>query len=730
MGNSARFNLPNALKRNKSTAQQNTWQHVRTEQKAQHILGLTETGLNTARNESISSSVTARHPTLASDATTEFGSSQPERIRTPPDLNLKASSVLLHEEFVLGADVAKSVHSRQRKHSDSSSTLNSYYDPQKAPMAISQQTSESSRRDLALRKGARPAVKNASPEKPSKLKLFRLSKGGDRFTSKRMTTITQPMPEVNFTPSSALHMLENPDRIRTPGSAHSSRTTGFHELRHHPFSSTATVHVTKPGAGTAGTGSKSLYESPRLKVNIRRPKAGAKYWFDGLEGDSSDDESIQEPQCQPSFVAGFETAFEGGQIRSAPEPDPRQPHTNGVSTTFHKRKSRPPPNHMLPPSAIPPRVSTLNAKSSKTSLVRKTSDLTTRSLKPSSLASKDLKKTSVLDLSSSDDERTPTLRKTPVPNMRPQIRDSIAIDAIVESDIVVGTAMAVNTNQGSSVQATPSIRRVKRAQSRRKENLPPKPPMPAQNATNDYLSDISSEPVQEENDLITFFPPTPTLDRSPSLRPSFQEMSSDSASIESRRLMHVTRQEEVLLAAIRSKKAALNYAPIATSDPRIQALLKKDRKPSKRNPSSLRNSTSVKAADVQPHAQSIYLNTDVDRGSSTTIETGISHDPSVRYSMASFLTGTSIDAGTEAPSLRDTVSPMTLRSTSQAALNRVSRSTFLSESTSSSREDLKFRKENHYRAALDRLQAPVKREEISSQDFIDFPYEGWMKIVA
>src|ERR1700742_187451 len=114
MGSGQRFRLPTALKRTKSSVRQD-WQPEGNENKVQHILGITETDFNTARNQSISSSATAKLPTLAfSDATTELGSSTAptEQRDAAIELHLKASSVLLHEEFLLKGDVASSIHSK------------------------------------------------------------------------------------------------------------------------------------------------------------------------------------------------------------------------------------------------------------------------------------------------------------------------------------------------------------------------------------------------------------------------------------------------------------------------------------------------------------------------------------------------------------------------------------------------------------------------------------------
>ncbi|ESZ95178.1 hypothetical protein SBOR_4442 [Sclerotinia borealis F-4128] len=74
----------------------------------------------------------------------------------------KASSNALGQRF--GEDMATETSSTtcRLRNEDSTSTLKSHYDRQKLPPAISQQTSASSARDLALRKGVSPVV-NRSP---------------------------------------------------------------------------------------------------------------------------------------------------------------------------------------------------------------------------------------------------------------------------------------------------------------------------------------------------------------------------------------------------------------------------------------------------------------------------------------------------------------------------------------------------------------------------------------
>ncbi len=73
----------------------------------------------------------------------------------------KASSTLLGQRYAEdGATSTPSINSRLRNEG-SSSTLRSFYDRQKSPLSISQQTSNSSARDLALRKGFPPIIQRS-----------------------------------------------------------------------------------------------------------------------------------------------------------------------------------------------------------------------------------------------------------------------------------------------------------------------------------------------------------------------------------------------------------------------------------------------------------------------------------------------------------------------------------------------------------------------------------------
>ncbi|KIW58958.1 hypothetical protein PV05_03448 [Exophiala xenobiotica] len=734
MGTGQRFHLPGSLKRAKSNALYQEWKPDRKEHKAQNVLGISEAALNTARNESVSSSNTARIPALSfSDATTELGSSRAptEKPDTAPELRLKASSVLLHEDFCISAETAKSIHSKRLKSQTSSSTLGSHYDPQRMPLAISQQTSDSSRRDFALRKGSPVIVKATTPEKDSlrQLRVFRSSKNRDKVETKKLSKIKS---DSSASPARTLFSSQryttSTDHAGKSVSAPSSKSSVSYSEGQHPGDSRSGFMGKVPVADAKTskafrTSADAPVDAPHIKLNIRRPRVGAKHWFDGLEGDSSEEESVHEPEFQPSFVAGMESAFEDGRIGPVSKGLERMSAfiseiSHGDTASAMSKPSSSSSRHVLPASAIPPRVSTLNAKSSKVTLSQhEPQPQPVNSVKPKSkfLASSDLHTTSILDLSSSDDEEQQQRGINPHRGSLPQLRDSIAVESLMESDIVVETAKAIDTKQNASIQATPSVRRVARNASKRGARPSIKPPNRTHDSRQTYFSDHSSAPEPEESDLLTSFPPTPTESRRTSLRSSCL---SDNASIESRRMVSVTKQEESLLAVMRLKKAALQHGQRST-DPRIRVLRDLDRKPHDRHLPAA--ATSENFSRARPRNQEILgSDSNSDQASCTTFQTGRSIDPSNRFSMASFRTETSLDPDTDMSFMP---SPSLLPVTKGAT--RLSRATFFSTSTGDSRETSRSRREHNYRAALERLSSVPPRDDIPSQEFIDWPYHGW-----
>ncbi|KAI1613006.1 hypothetical protein EDD36DRAFT_419161 [Exophiala viscosa] len=745
MGSGQRFQVLGSLRRGKSTAQKQERKPDGKENKAQHILGLSEAALDTARAQSISSSNTAGVPALSlSDATTEFGSStaSTERPETTPELKLKASSVLLHEEFCNNAETGNLAFSRRLTPHGSSSTLNSHYDAQTLPSSISQQTSESSRRDFALRKGSPHVINSTTPNKDSQrqTRLLKKPKKASKTEENKPSKLSLRSPD---SPARSIFGNQRSTAFSEVGwkstPALSTQVSLSKDERQHenpPRSSHAMTSTTnsphKPT--TSAKRIKSQADTSHIKVNVRRPKVGVKHWFDGFECDSSEDEAIDEPELDESFVTGMEAAFENGKIGLLSKAsDADETYTpkglNGDSERDLPKVSRPASKKpMLAPDAIPPRVSTLNAKSSKSTLSQPNPQhlsTTSTKAKANSLAANDLHHTSVLDLSSSDDDEPDQPEAETSQETLPQLRDSIAVESLIDSDIVIGTAKTVDTKQNASIQATPSLKRVRHNHPR----TAPRPSIerPHERGPHDratYLSDQSSETTPEEADLLTSFPPTPT-DMPSSARTSILgSRFSDNLSIESTRLVSVTKHEESLLTAMRLRKA-LNQVNGSRIDPRMQALRGSGKDPTKQTRQPQESCVVPKEA-MHPRTRSpdmrghIYADVVSDGSSITTFQTNRSIEQSTRFSFASFRSDSSVALE---DSLFLKVSPNLLATAN--GTSRLSRATFLSTSTDNSREASRTRREKNYRRTLEKLSSVPDRDDISSQDFIDWPYHGW-----
>lgn len=177
---------------------------------------------------------------------------------------------------------------RSQESTSASSTLQSHYDASNIPLAISQQTSASAVRDMALRKGspkirsvrsfpklAQPAINlDDAPEVPrlpkdvnqraQKLDISRL------FMKTKAPRTKAPTPATKATLESSPH----------PVSDYISEIDAHDTLSRRPYTS---------GHGAQlGTGDRD-YVGTNTKINIRRPPKGVINWFDALDDDSDDD---------------------------------------------------------------------------------------------------------------------------------------------------------------------------------------------------------------------------------------------------------------------------------------------------------------------------------------------------------------------------------------------------------------------------------------------------------
>ena len=168
-----------------------------------------------------------------------------------PKLGTRASSTILGARYG-DANYSVTDATIRLRNEDSSSTLKSFYDKHNSPLAISQQTSESSSRDLALRKGL-PKIVPTSPllhvqsvesmflgsvngeqsdnangknskKKPAKLNLSLLFPSSGRRTSKAITDSASPLFTGNSINTNNGAIESTPNKLRKAYSKESMRS--------------------------------------------------------------------------------------------------------------------------------------------------------------------------------------------------------------------------------------------------------------------------------------------------------------------------------------------------------------------------------------------------------------------------------------------------------------------------------------------------------------------------
>ncbi|ETN43688.1 uncharacterized protein HMPREF1541_02847 [Cyphellophora europaea CBS 101466] len=748
MAPSPLFHLPSVLRRNRTNAGEMTskMSSKRNDQetKAQNLLGITETDMRIARNQSITSTTSSRshnrppQPEMQAEAR---GLRRDGRGgvggRPPPDLELRPSSVLLHEEYLRSAVDDDPTPKMSIKNFASSSTLNSHYDPQKVPMRVSQQTSESSRRDMALHKGSPrvlffPFGERNSP-KPSKSPKPRPGPEGRKLSKQRPRTSETPTPTPdppNWRPESGYESVPSiksmNDVSRTPRGSH--------------FTPPKPSSLSRRTMGTTNKALLEPMDPACLKVNVRRPRIGAKHWFDGLEGETSEDEILNEPEFEEQFVSGLESAFRDERIKPPSDQSSIQTDVQGFKTSSSSVTT--PKQFLQSTSSVArpsPRVAILNAKASTSSLAQQsTRSQHTSASKRKAIQGTDLTKNSYLDLSGSESEDEISAAKYAVPVRSPQppqpaIRDSVAMAFNNDSEVEVGTAHELKAKPAAVGAQQPRVRTLKVVnRSSRPDHIQMPVPKRGSSLALSQLYDEAerqSAGVAQESDLIPSFPSTPVESDNSAYRMSISVFS-DSASVESRRMMSVTKQEESLLAAMRLKKATMKQT--VTRDRRLHALRNLERgqvrTPPRREPSADSMSSFHPRQPVQ-QLYSRYIDSDgsMSRNSATTIQTSTT----ARQSQLTYEAPTQVNrlSLSSDNSLDHSVSPSLL------SLNtpdrRQSRDTYYSPpdpQLAAPGHSRNRTESSHFSniVSLDELEkAPASREEIPSQEFIDWPYRGW-----
>lgn len=247
-----------------------------------------------------------KHPSTMSITVSDRGSSRQEQVNsgpiTTPQKIHRLSPLIRPKSTNDDAPVWNNkteVSGLQAHRSQSSSTLRSYYDPAKSPLYISQQTSASSARDMALRKGQPQIISPKRHDFSSGTTV--VSVMDDEFDSKRDSmgkSLHMDLSTLFPKPSTSNHTLLSPNSVvRSPSvlSVASSNQQSIHS-RPRWFSWERKKSKESISSEFAGQTLASVDESIQscAKKTTKNAKRASQTWFDGLEDDEN--ASIDMPQ--------------------------------------------------------------------------------------------------------------------------------------------------------------------------------------------------------------------------------------------------------------------------------------------------------------------------------------------------------------------------------------------------------------------------------------------------
>lgn len=528
------------------------------------------------------------------------GMQTPTELVTQPTQNKgrQGSSPLLGEQPALRSAIGtipSKGYRPQACRAESSSTLRSHYDPKKSPLSISQQTSASSARDMALRKGFPPLSSPLSFDAADAVTLTKSSglhsrdmstdtkaSGSSKLSGnsiKRINSIPRRRPSAMDPPTlfpnvnRAFHAVSPPPALINaalpkPLGTHSERKSSFRRPR---WWAKVVTEQPSPIAIEDQRHHEDCDENfASVKINVKKPKASLeasmRNWFDGLgdEGTESDGQQgiedseygflncpTQEPYTSSPSTQKIMT--QGAQSWQIPERN-RSLSNNREPATFSNNKS----NFQLGSPPVPSFTSKSSSQAPEnTSISESTRGSLDTSITQARKSSKgphsrtDLQMVSFLELSSSEDEAE---SYTEPPYRRHRIRASIE-KASYNNEVSVGSAQRAQPARPRSIANGRA-----RAPSRRSngsEKVPPVPKIPDKPRVSQRTSSVRWREIME--------------DRGGNIESTVESWGGSlSGSIDGRRatvrakqtirrsrFMKVTSEEEKLLQAMREKRASI-----------------------------------------------------------------------------------------------------------------------------------------------------------------------------
>lgn len=401
----------------------------------------------------------------------------------------------------------------------STNSLSSFYEKKRAPQTAVDTPSEF-------------ASAKVSSEKPFRL----FARGSRRRRSDKLSSSASSVWESS--PASRSSFLSNEFSVaQSMAPSASASRISITRPRYKASSPTPDARVQQSSLAPPAAQNRTE-DSARAKVNVRRPKPGTKEWFDDLDSESSEEDTLIQPRALASPRPETIDLLRLGRPRSSAANSSRRPghvakQIRSASAQQHSRL------HSIEESssAVDPGCTDVW--------------YTRGPLKTNPLDVYDLTQHSVLDLSGSEEEEGP-LTPRDVESVGPhvQLRASLLEGLTRDSDVEIGKALAIERNYSLEPGSRPRTVNTYIPSTAR------------QHRTRAYEQLDHSDEIFDD-DLLSAFPRTPSDTRSKrtSYRDSFM---SNADSVASTRLVPITRQEENLIAAMRMKKSAMKRTQVLT----------------------------------------------------------------------------------------------------------------------------------------------------------------------
>ncbi|KAI4170397.1 MAG: hypothetical protein LQ343_005019 [Gyalolechia ehrenbergii] len=490
--------------------------------------------------------------------------------RPSHNLQNQASSPLLGERFFKGSpgtDSTTNSPSPRPHFYGSSSTLRSYYDPAKSPLSISQQTSASSARDMALRKGyptiSSPLTQDVSHEiSPSAI-------DDERRPATDHDPTREPAPQElsKFSPTHKASPMPiiSPDEVsKSPSqlsysssqqSASSERPTWWKRKK---------AKESEFEKGKAPPDESSFDQLDlgvdSLKTNIRKPRAGMRHWFDGVDDEhtrNNPDGQLDPNKAHRQFwnrpLNGLRPDKHGPLAGNPEQGDANELCVHSDPSSNNPAVSEPSPMRQRLHEFPSEEASTHSAQPK------------TRSIS-STVAKADLSNHSFLELSSSDDEEAEGNVSPSQDYRRHRIRDSIE-QTTIDKDVLVSSTVKIRP-----VKPKPIVNTSPRKSKRVSEIIPPVPKIPERPQLQQRVSSMKWRELQNfKSSSITARTTGDSHSSSGGASIASQASSLRQTAFESNlrrsnhgsKLMSVTAEEGALLEAMRQTRASIRQDAFA-----------------------------------------------------------------------------------------------------------------------------------------------------------------------